>query len=208
MNRLMAIGLCLLLSACGKHAKLAKKHGMGKAPSPVSATPALSGRGMESILVLRSIRESRLQRPTGCAAARTGFEPYATDGERHFSFWAVETSAKDGRVIDASTSQVAVLRGCFGPTPERTRQHFHADIELGALTFRGRGECVALAVDVPERGLTAVRCHLVLTDLPNTYTGGLLTTNTLTSEAAYGGETTPAGYTQASIATLRLWRAR
>jgi hypothetical protein len=42
--------------------------------------------------------------------------------------------------------------------------------------------------------------------LPAPYLGGLLTTNTMTSQAALGGDTNPPGYTQASIATLRLWR--
>jgi len=38
--------------------------------------------------------------------------------------------------------------------------------------------------------------------------GGLLTTNTITSSAAFGGDTDPPGYTQASIATLRLWKSK
>lgn len=157
--------------------------------------------------MLRSTRTPQLDKPRGCAASRTGFEPYATDSERHYTFWAVETSARDGRVVDAGTSRVAVLRGCFGPTADRTRQMFYADFELGDLSFRGSGECVALALDVPERGLISVRCHLVLSGLPASYTGGLLTTNTLTSQEPYGGESNPPGYTQASVATIRLWRS-
>jgi len=35
---------------------------------------------------------------------------------------------------------------------------------------------------------------------------GLLTTNTMTSGASFGGDTEPPGYTQASIATVRLWK--
>jgi hypothetical protein len=30
----------------------------------------------------------------------------------------------------------------------------------------------------------------------------------LTSKAAFGGESDPPGYTQASIATIRLWKAK
>jgi hypothetical protein len=63
-------------------------------------------------------------------------------------------------------------------------------------------------IDFPESGLVAVRCHLVLSGLPAPFVGGLLTTNTLTSRAAFGGASDPAGYTQASIATMRLWKAR
>jgi hypothetical protein len=65
-----------------------------------------------------------------------------------------------------------------------------------------------LMIDFPEPGLFPVRCHLVLGGLPAPFVGGLLTTNTLTSKAAFGGDTEPPGYTQASIATIRLWRAR
>jgi hypothetical protein len=79
---------------------------------------------------------------------------------------------------------------------------------LGAIAFRGRGECLALGIDVPEAGLFPVRCQLLLSDLPAPYVGGLLTTNTITSKAPFGGETDPSGYTQASIATIRLWKTR
>jgi hypothetical protein len=67
---------------------------------------------------------------------------------------------------------------------------------------------MALVVDFPEAGLFPVRCQLVLSGLPAPYIGGLLTTNTVTSGARFGGDTEPPGYTQASIATLRLWRQR
>ncbi|MEO7998754.1 MAG: hypothetical protein ABI852_14990, partial [Gemmatimonadaceae bacterium] len=77
---------------------------------------------------------------------------------------------------------------------------------MGALSFQGKGECLALMVDFPEKGLYPVRCQLVLSGLPAPFVGGLLTTNTITSGAMYGGDTKPAGYTQASIATIRLWK--
>jgi hypothetical protein len=48
----------------------------------------------------------------------------------------------------------------------------------------------------------------VLRGLLAPYVGGVLTTNTITSKAGFGGETDPPGYTQASIATIRLWKAR
>ena len=53
-----------------------------------------------------------------------------------------------------------------------------------------------------------VRCQLILSGLPAPFVGGLLTTNTMTSNAPFGGDTAPPGYTQASIATIRLWKAR
>lgn len=161
---------------------------------------------LEEIYVLRSIRERQPTIPGWCASSKTGFEPFATDAERSFSFWSVST--RGGKVVDAKAARVAELRGCFGATPERPRQHFYAEIKLGALTFQGKGECLALAVDFPEAGLFPVRCQLVLSGLPAPYVGGVLTTNTLTSKAAFGAETEPPGYTQASIATIRLWKAK
>jgi hypothetical protein len=167
-----------------------------------------SDSGREAIYVLRSIREQRAPTREGCAASRAGFEPFPTDAERFFSFWSVQSRAEDGRVVDARRARVAALRGCFGPTADRARQNFYAEVELGAIAFRGRGECLALGIDVPEAGLFPVRCQLLLSDLPAPYVGGLLTTNTITSKAPFGGETDPSGYTQASIATIRLWKTR
>lgn len=180
---------------------------IGWAPRPNAAglPPAAA---LEEIYVLRSIREQEVPTPRGCAASRTGFEPFPEDAERFFSFWSVGTRADDGRVIDAKQARVAELAGCFGPTDDRARQNFHAEIVLGALSFEGRGECLALAIDVPEAGLFPVRCQLLLSGLPAPYVGGLLTTNTVTSRAAFGGDTDPPGYTQASMAMIRLWKAQ
>jgi hypothetical protein len=164
--------------------------------------------GVEEIYLLRSIREPGPATPGDCGPALTGFEPLATDAERVFSFWSVRSSADSGRVTDARLAKVAALRGCMGATAERPRQNFYADISLGSLTFHGKGECQALALDFPEPGLFPVRCQLLLSGLPPPYVGGLLTTNTMTSAAALGADSQPAGYTQASIATIRLWKER
>jgi hypothetical protein len=186
------IAVCTTLSACAAKATIA--------PPPDSA--------LEAIYLLRSIRERQAPTSDGCAASRTGFEPFPTDAERFFSFWSVRSRAEDGRVLDAKQARVAELRGCFGPTADRARQHFYAEVELGAISFRGAGECLALGIDVPEAGLFPVRCQLVLSGLPAPFVGGLLTTNTITSKAPFGGDTDPSGYTQASIATIRLWKGR
>jgi len=172
-----------------------------------AARGAASAEALEHIYILRSIREQQIATPGWCDASRTGFEPFPTEAERAFSFWSVQSRAQDGKVVDAMRGRVAQLRACFGPTSEPARQNFHAEIQLGELSFRGRGECMALLLDIPESGLNAVRCHLVLRDLPDTFVGGLLTTSTLTSRAGFGGDTDPPGYSQASIATIRLWRA-
>ena len=117
-------------------------------------------------------------------------------------------SSRSSSFFVAPAARVAELRGCFGPTSDPARQNFSAEITLNAMSFRGIGECLVMRVDFPEPGLFPVRCQLVLSALPAPYVGGLLTTNTLTSKAGFGGETDPPGYTQASIATIRLWRSR
>lgn len=186
------IAACAALSAC------AAKASSGSPPDSA----------LEAIYVLRSIREPHASTAGGCSAADTGFEPFPTDAERFFSFWSVRSRAEDGRVVDAKQARVAELRGCFGPTEDRARQNFFAEIALGAISFRGSGECLALGIDVPEAGLFPVRCQLVLSGLPAPFVGGLLTTNTITSKAIFGGDTDPSGYIQASMATIRLWKAR
>lgn len=170
--------------------------------------PRQSDAGLEEIYLLRSIREQKAPTAEGCTRSRIGFAPFPSDAERFFSFWSVRSDAATGRVTDAKQARVAELRGCFGATENRARQNFYAEIQLGSLSFHGTGECLALGVNVPETGLFPVRCQLVLSGLPAPYVGGLLTTNTVTSGAAFGPDTDPPGYTQASIAIIRLWKAR
>jgi hypothetical protein len=163
---------------------------------------------LEDIYILRSIREQRAPEPGWCDFSRTGFTPFTEDAERFFSFWSVRSQPENGKIIGARDKRVAELRGCFGPTDDRARQNFYAEIRLGAISFRGKGECLALMIDFPETGMFPVRCHLTLSGLPSPFVGGLLTTNTITSKAPLGADTDPPGYTQASIATIRLWKAR
>lgn len=163
--------------------------------------------GKEEIYILRSIRKTHLPAEGWCSSSRTGFEPFPANAERFFSFWSVRTDA-DGKVTETKHKRIAELRACFGATGEPPRQNFYAEIKMGSMSFRGNGECLALKIDFPEAGLFPVRCQLVLSGLPAPYVGGVLTTNTMTSKAGFGGETDPPGYTQASIATIRLWKSR
>lgn len=161
----------------------------------------------EEIYILRSIRERHAPAEGWCSPSKTGFEPFPADAERLFSFWSLRVGP-DGKVARTKHRQVAQLRACFGASGEPARQNFYAEIKMGSMSFYGNGECLALKIDFPESGLFPVRCQLVLSGLPTPYVGGLLTTNTLTSKAAFGGETDPRGYTQASIATIRLWKSK
>jgi hypothetical protein len=178
------------------------------APSANAEDAPASATALEDIYILRSIRERGEPAPDWCASAKTGFEPFAKDPERVFSFWSLQSRPEDGKIVDAKVARVAELHACFGPTSDRARQNFYAEVQLGAISFRGNGECLALNVDFPQTGLFPVRCQLTLGGLPAPYVGGVLTTNTMTSNAAFGGDADPPGYTQASIATIRLWKAR
>jgi len=79
---------------------------------------------------------------------------------------------------------------------------------IAGVAATGKGKCTAIAVDVPEPGITSVRCFLVLSNLPSPYVAGVLTTNSVTSREPVGDRSEPPGYTQPSIATIRLWRKR
>lgn len=170
-----------------------------------TAEPAAA---LEDIYILRSIREQHRPADGWCTSAKTGFEPFPKDAERFYSFWSLRVQPEDGKVVQTKDTRVAELRGCFGATGEPPRQNFYAEVTLGSLSFRGNGECLAIKIDFPQAGLFPMRCQLVLSGLPAPYVGGLLTTNTMTSKAVLGGDTDPPGYTQASIATIRLWKSR
>ena len=187
------LGVVTLLSVCAMSS------------GDAAAQPATA---QEEIYILRSIREPRAPTVNWCASPRTGFEPFTTDAERFFSFWSLRLRPEDGRVVQTKDTRAAELRACFGPTSDPARQNFYAEVTLSAISFRGNGECLALRVDFPETGLFPVRCQLVLSGLPAPYVGGLLTTNTMTSKSGFGGDTDPPGYTQASIATIRLWKSK
>lgn len=173
-----------------------------------NAAAAEPSAALEDIYILRSIREQHQPADGWCSSAKTGFEPFPKDAERFYSFWSLRVQPEDGKVVETKAKRVAELRGCFGATAEPPRQNFYAEVQIGSISFRGNGECLALKIDFPATGLFPVRCQLVLSGLPAPYVGGVLTTNTMTSQAAFGGDTNPPGYTQASIATIRLWKSR
>jgi hypothetical protein len=77
---------------------------------------------------------------------------------------------------------------------------------LDGITYRGRGECRSGA-DAPEPGVTPQTCLLSLRDMPG-YTSGQLATNTVVTRAVLGDRSDPQGYTQSSIAVIRLWKRR
>jgi hypothetical protein len=82
------------------------------------------------------------------------------------------------------------------------------ELQLGRMRLTWNGECPQTKSDFPEKGAGVMNCVLNLVTSENTYLGGQLTTNTITSLNALGATTDPPGYTQASIATIRLWKKR
>ena len=152
------------------------------------------------------MRVSRLTTVTDfCAEARTGFPDAAFDDQYTFHSPAVRGS--DGLVTDANVATVGRLHGCLGSQSSPT-YGFYAEGALDTITFKGRGECREVKRDFPEPGMTVTRCFLDLRDLPDGYVGGQLTTNTIGSRQPLGDKTDPPGYTQNSIATIRLWKRR
>ena len=170
-----------------------------------AASPGAGASDVEDIYIGRSWRESR-QPPTDfCAPERTGFGRASV--EDTYTFRSVEARGSDGLVVNANVAVIGTLRACFGPLPE-TGSFFYAEGKLGDVPFTGRGECRTTRRDHPEAGMSAQRCFMELSGLPPAYVGGQLTTNTIGTRNALGDRTDPPGYTQPSIATIRLWKRR
>lgn len=161
---------------------------------------------VEEIYVVRSLRESRVTPTEFCAKARTGVGN--ADAEDQYKFQSVATRTSDGRVLDANVNTIGSLHACFGRTANPATSEFYGEILLGRTALKGFGECLLAKSDFPEQGLRVFRCFLELSSVAGEYVGGQLTTNTVNSRKALGTESDPAGYTQPSIATIRLWKKR
>jgi len=180
----------------------------GGLPANPAAAPdagAANAAGIEDIYVFRSLRESRSAPGAFCDAAKIGFTAIRED---RYSFKAVVTRAPDGKVVDARTHQAGTLHACFDGTPGDPDVNFYAEGVFAGVTATGKGKCTAIAADFPEAGITSLRCFLKLSNLSPPYVAGLLTTNSITSRQQIGDQSDPPGYTQPSIATIRLWRKR
>lgn len=160
----------------------------------------------EDILVLRSVREMRTETADWCTVGRTGFASPAGGfmWEDRFSMWAVRTDAADGHVVEALTERAGELRTCLAPTADPRLLAFYAEGLLAGVAVSGRGDCRVLARDTPEKGYTPVSCQLALQAAG--YASGQLVSHTLSTPVILGAATDPPGYTQVSIATIRLWR--
>ena len=161
---------------------------------------------VEEIYVVRSMRESRGAPTEFCGEARTRFANVGAEDQYTFRSTAIRGS--DGLMINANVQTVGRLRACFGATSDPALFNFYGEGALGTATFTGRGECRVVKQDYPEPGIQFLRCFLDLSDLPKGYVGGQLTTSSINSRNVLGDKSDPLGYTQPSIATIRLWKQR
>ena len=160
---------------------------------------------VEEIYVVRSVPESSMTPTEFCAQERTGIATATYEGQ--YTFRSTATRSSDGRMIDTNAKTVGSMHFCrHRTTPDSFT--WYGEGALGNTSFKGVGECHGAKADFPEQGIRTVSCFLRLSGLPTEYVGGLLTTNTMWSLKGQGTETDPPGYTQNSIATIRLWRKR
>jgi len=177
-----------------------------------SLTEAFSQSGLandgrvEEIYIARSVLESEVKPTDFCAGQKIGFGKDVAD--RHYTFRSVSTRVTDGRIVDVNAGIVGRLHGCIGSTADPAALNFYAEGVLANVPFSGTGECRTAKRDYPEPGIGIYRCFLELRGLPKGYAGGQLTTNTLVSRNPIGDKSDPPGYTQSSIATIRLWKRR
>jgi hypothetical protein len=176
------------------------------AEDPNHAPNKTSASGIEEIYIARSWRESRETPTDFCAQSHTNFDKLTS--EDRYTFRSISIQPSNGRMIDNDVQTIGRLRACFGSTPDPKLQNFYAEGALGEVTFTGRGECLVYKNDYPEPGIVSLRCFLHLTGLPPPYVAGELTTNSIRSRNVLGGVSDPPGYTQPSIATIRLWKQR
>ncbi len=160
---------------------------------------------VEEIYIARCVRESRVSPSDFCAQAKTGF---GSDWEDQYTFRSTATRATDGRMIDANVRTIGSAHGCFGRTADPAIYKFYLEMLLGRTALTWIGDCTVTKSDFPEKGIGVTHCVFNLSNPLGRYVGGQLTTNTLHSLKDVGLESDPPGYTQPSIATIRLWKKR
>lgn len=191
----LAVSSVLAFTAMADNPKSAQT-----APSVKSQSP------VEDIYVLRSLREARSTTPSRfCDTSKIGFKAQIED---RYTFKAVATQPKDGRVVDATRQDAGTLQACLDNIPGVADANFYAEGQIAGVNATGKGQCTITAVDFPEAGITSFRCFLVLSNLSPPYFAGVLTTNTIRSREPLGERSDPPGYIQPSIATIRLWKKR
>jgi hypothetical protein len=199
MTRRIPLGTLAILATLAACSAAGNPHATSGSP------PAAGPPGVEDIFVVRSLREGRAAPGDFCAVAKIGFTAKMED---RYVFKAVLTREPDGKVVDATTHQAGTLHACFDAAPGVADANFYAEGVIAGVSVTGKGKCTPIAGDFPEPGITSTRCFLILSNLTAPYVAGVLTTNSVTSRQPIGDQSDPPGYTQPSIATIRLWRKR
>ena len=128
--------------------------------------------------------------------------------EDHYTFRSVATDPSSSRIVNADAAKAGSIRACFGRTAEAGVLELYGELEVHGITGKAFGTCRTTKTDFPEQGVNLFACAFELFDLSGGYIGGQLTTNSLSSGELFGTSSKPDGYTQVSIATIRLWKKR
>lgn len=197
LNRAMPFALALVLAHAGTSA--------AEEAAPAKTVAAASD--VEEIYVLRSVRETRATPPSeACATSRSKLQNPAW--EDNYTFRAVATDASTSRIVDTDAAKAGSIRACFGRTADAGVLELYGDLDVRGITGKAFGTCRTTKTNFPEQGVNLFACAFELFDLSGGYIGGQLTTNSLSSGELFGTTSKPEGYTQVSIATIRLWKKR
>ena len=187
--------------------------------SPQSQQDALKGRNaitvgsehdvevVEQIYVARSTRVSNTVPPTAfCDSA-----PFKAVRESYLSWSSISTQPEDGLLSNPDVKKIGYVKTCVGPRethdPSFSVVRLYTEGTIAGVPFKGIGNC-QIQANLPENGISQLRCFQALSGLPNGYTGGALLNNAIMSQNETGDVTSPPGYLQSGIATFRLWKKR
>jgi hypothetical protein len=84
------------------------------------------------------------------------------DIEDHFAFRSIQTDPSDAHIVSSDAPVIGNMHVCFGVSPDPATLSFHAEGTLSSVPFVGKGECLTVRRDFPERGITVMRCFLDL----------------------------------------------
>ena len=184
----------------------------------VTATPALAARtespaaafkeevsaGLEEIFIFRTTRTARTRGATPfCVDVR-----FDSASEDHYTLWSMKLNTKTSRVAATHEHPVGEFRACFAALTAGKSFSMYASGTVGGLSWKGNGECLPMSAEPPVSTLRTFNCNLEISDLPDEYAGGLLTSST--AAPVLGASAAPdahvRGYLSTSVVTLRLWK--
>jgi hypothetical protein len=128
--------------------------------------------------------------------------------EDQYTFRSIATRPEDGRILDVDVKPAGTIHACFGRMADANVLQLYGEFAVHGITGKAFGPCHMTKSDFPEKGIRLFGCIFELYELPVPYVGGQLTTNSVTSPKLFGIQSEPPGYTQVSIATIRLWKKR